>query len=78
MRLFVALLLTAMVLAIAPLPVDAASKTTDVRSKLTEAQKAEIRKRAREYCKKRYGGGGVVIERVEILSDGRVRCWYRG
>lgn len=57
----------------------AAAKKT-VRDSLSEKQKADMRKRAWEWCRKRYtaGGGAAQVMRVEILSDGRVRCWYRG
>ncbi|MGQ0484831.1 MAG: hypothetical protein ACT4SY_05700 [Hyphomicrobiales bacterium] len=56
---------------------DAAAKK-DVRANLTQQQKAEIRAKARAYCVKRYASGAAEVVRVEILSDGRVRCWIRG
>jgi Ni/Co efflux regulator RcnB len=56
----------------------AAKKKKDVRSGMSEEQKAKIRKRAWDWCKKNYVGHGQgQVVRVEILSDGRVRCWYR-
>ena len=59
-----------------PLTVDALAE--DKRSKMTPAQKKELRKRAREYCLKHYVKGAGYLERVEILSSGQVRCWIRG
>ena len=50
----------------------------DVRKTMTAAQKSELRKKALEWCKKNYIQGGAFIVRVEILSDGRVRCWVKG
>ncbi len=58
---------------------DAAQKKKDVRSGMTEKQKAELRAKAREWCKKQIVGksGGRVV-RVEILSNGSARCYYGG
>ena len=57
----------------------AAAAKKNVRAGLTEKQKTELRDRARAWCKKNYAKGGTVyIVRVEILSDGRVRCWTKG
>jgi len=73
---------TAAVLALAAVSPQAGAasktKTKDVRSQMTPAQKADIRKKAFEWCRKKYAGGGAYVFRVEILSDGRVRCWYKG
>ncbi len=44
---------------------------------MTGAQKAELRKKGREWCKKNFIQGGAYIVRVEIMNDGRVRCWYK-
>lgn len=48
-----------------------------VRKALTEAQKADLRKKGREWCMKNYIRGGAFIVRIEIMSDGRVRCWFK-
>ncbi len=58
---------------------DAAAKNKDTRANLTQEQKAAIRARARAQCAKKYALGNMAdVIRVEILSDGSVRCWYRG
>jgi hypothetical protein len=59
---------------------EAASKPKkDKRSQMTEEQKKELRRRAREWCIKNYAKGNAAeIVRIDIQSDGRVRCWYRG
>jgi hypothetical protein len=74
--------LVASVFALA-IPMDAAvaaKKTVkkDKRAQMTEEQKKQARKSAREWCMKYHAKGNAYIERVEILSDGRVRCWIRG
>jgi hypothetical protein len=56
----------------------AASTKKDVRKTMSEKRKAELRKWGREWCIKNYIRGSTHILRVEILSDGRVRCWYKG
>ncbi len=58
--------------------VSAEAAKKSARDRLSEAQKKEIRKRAYEWCRKTYlkGGGGHIM-RVEIMNDGRVRCWYK-
>jgi hypothetical protein len=50
----------------------------DKRSMMSEEQKKNLRKRAREYCNKTYAKGGAFIERIEIQSTGKVICWIRG
>jgi hypothetical protein len=65
------------------LPVDTAfaakAAKKDRRSQMTAEQKKDLRKRAREWCIKNYAkGNAAVIDRIDILSDGSVRCWYRG
>jgi D-Tyr-tRNAtyr deacylase len=59
---------------------DAAAAATKKsrRDAMSEAQKKDLRKRAYEWCRKTYlkGGGGYIM-RVEIMNDGRVRCWYK-
>jgi hypothetical protein len=44
---------------------------------LSAAKKAEMRKRGFEWCRKKYISGGAYIVRVEIMNDGRVRCWFK-
>jgi hypothetical protein len=55
----------------------AASKP-DRRSKMTEAQKKDLRKRGREWCRKNHAKGNAEIISVDIMTDGSIRCWYRG
>ncbi len=50
----------------------------DVRKTMTAAQKSQLRKKALEWCRKNYIQGGAFIVRVEIMSDGRARCWVKG
>jgi hypothetical protein len=64
---------------IAMLPMTSASLAgKDARSKMTPAQKKELRKRGREWCMKNHIKGNMQFERIEIMSDGRIRCWMRG
>jgi hypothetical protein len=49
----------------------------DKRSMMSEAQKKQLRARAREYCMKNYVKGLKELDRVEIRSDGKVVCWIR-
>lgn len=58
----------------APLALDASAKK---RADMTEKEKKELRKRAREYCLKAYAKGTSELERVEIKSTGKVICWIR-
>jgi len=75
-KLFAALLAASLMSGLA-ISADAAGKK-DVRSTLTREQKAQIRAKAKAYCAKKYTRGSIAdVIRVEILSDGRVRCWYR-
>jgi hypothetical protein len=66
------------------LPVSVASEAApkpkkDKRSQMTAEQKKDLRRRAREWCIKNYARGNAAeIVRIDIQSDGRVRCWYRG
>jgi hypothetical protein len=55
----------------------AASKP-DRRSKMTAAQKQELRKKGREWCRKNHAKGNAEILDIQIMSDGGIRCWYRG
>lgn len=55
-----------------------ASTKKDVRKTMREKRKAELRKWGREWCKKKHIRGSAHILRIEVLSDGRVRCWYKG
>lgn len=76
-KLFAPLVAASLVTGLAASADAAAKKNT--RENLTQEQKAEIRAKARAYCVKTYTSGGVgQVARVEILSDGRVRCWIRG
>jgi hypothetical protein len=45
-----------------------------VKKTLTAAQKADLRKKGREWCMKNYVQGGTFIVRVEVRNDGRVVC----
>jgi hypothetical protein len=56
----------------------AASTKKNVRKAMTAAQKVDLRKKGYEWCRKNFIRASAHILRVEILSDGRVRCWYRG
>jgi hypothetical protein len=56
----------------------AASAKKDARKTISEKRKAELRKLGREWCTKNYVRGSSYIVRVQVLSDGRVRCWIRG
>ena len=47
------------------------------RDQMTAAEKKELRKRAREWCMKKYVKGTVTFERVEIRANGQVICWTR-
>jgi hypothetical protein len=58
-------------------PVQAGS-TKNKRDMMTAAQKADLRKRAWDYCKKHLEHGATRVTRVEILTTGAVRCWYQG
>ena len=72
-------LIAASLIAGVTVSVDAAAKNKDARASLTQEQKAAIRARARAQCAKKYALGNMAdVIRVEILSDGSVRCWYRG
>jgi hypothetical protein len=57
-----------------PLAGEAVAKT---RSQMSEAEKKDLRKRAREYCLKAYAKGNTTLERVEIKASGKVICWLR-
>jgi len=52
----------------------AASKTA--RDKMSPEQKKELRRKAYEWCRKKHAPHGDIL-RVEILSDGSVRCWVK-
>jgi hypothetical protein len=74
------LIISAFALAV---PMDAAlaakkKPKKDVRSGMTEAQKKQLRKAGREWCLKQHAKGTVYIERIEIMSNGGIRCWLRG
>jgi hypothetical protein len=56
----------------------AASKKKNVRDSMSAAQKKELRRKAREWCEKKIRNGSDYIDRIEIKSDGRVICYYRG
>ena len=56
----------------------AATANKDARSKMTDKQKTDLRKRAWDWCRAHYAGGGTYVFRVEILSNGHVRCWLKG
>ncbi len=70
-----ALLTTLTVAFVTPLAGVAFAKKRDA---MSEKEKKDIRKRAREYCNKTYAKGGAFVERVEIQSTGKVICWIRG
>jgi hypothetical protein len=57
--------------------VHAGSKEDDVRARMTKQQKIEARRRATDWCKKNYVRSLATSQRVEILRDGRGRCWIR-
>jgi hypothetical protein len=52
-----------------------AASTKRTKVNMTKTQKSELRRRAYEWCRKQIVHGDVL--RVEILSDGSVRCWYK-
>jgi hypothetical protein len=58
----------------------AASKNsgTSVRDRMSDAQKKELRRRAMDWCKKKFRDGANSIERVQIQSNGKVICYIRG
>jgi hypothetical protein len=58
-------------------PVADAKTVKTVKKSLTEAQKAELRKRGREWCMKKHIHSGTSIAKVEVRSDGRVICYVR-
>jgi hypothetical protein len=62
---------------VVPFEANAASKP-DKRSKMTDAQKKELRKRGREWCRKNHAKGNAEIISIDILSNGSIRCWFRG
>jgi hypothetical protein len=64
----------AVVLASVAVPSEAAK---DKRSTMSEAQKKQLRARAREYCMKNFVKGLKELDRVEIQSTGKVICWIR-
>ena len=77
-KLFATLIAASLVAGLA-VAADAAAKNKDTRANVTQEQKAAIRARTRAQCAKKYALGNMAdVVRVEILSDGRVRCWYRG
>ena len=77
-KLFAPLIAVGLVTGLA-VSADAAAKKKEARANLTQEQKAEIRAKARAYCVKTYASGGAAqVVRVEILSNGSVRCWIRG
>jgi len=49
-----------------------------VKKTLTAAQKADLRKKGREWCMKNHIQGGAFIVRVEVKNDGRVICYFKG
>ncbi len=59
-------------------PAAAASAKKDARKSMTAAQKADLRKKGLEWCKKNFIRGSMHIVRIEILSNGSVRCWVKG
>ena len=58
-------------------PVADAKSVKTVKKALTEAQKADLRKRGREWCMKKHIHSGTSIAKVEVRSDGRVICYVR-
>jgi hypothetical protein len=56
----------------------AASKKKNVRDSMSAEQKKEVRRKARDWCAKKIRNGNSYVDRIEIKSDGRVICWYRG
>ncbi len=58
----------------------AASKNSNanVRDRMSDAQKKEIRRKAMEWCKKKYRDGSNQVERIQIQSNGKVICYIRG
>jgi uncharacterized protein (DUF2147 family) len=71
--LFAALALLVVVSFAAPM----ASTPVEAAKKLTKAQRKDLHKRALDWCRKRIGGGASV-EHIDIKSDGKVVCYYRG
>lgn len=59
-------------------PVDAASAKKDARKVMTSAQKADLRKKGLDWCRKNFVRGSRHIVRIEVLSNGNVRCWIKG
>lgn len=57
---------------------DAAVEAKSAKKTLTAAQKAELRKKGREWCAKNHIHGGAFIVRVEVKNDGRVICYTKG
>jgi hypothetical protein len=78
-RSFAAVLASVFVMDLAAVDVaTAANKAKQtVRDRMTAEQKKELRRRAREWCTKKYIHGTAYIDRVQIQSDGRVICYYR-
>lgn len=49
-----------------------------VKKTLTSAQKADLRKKGREWCLKNHIQGGATIVRIQVKNDGRVICYFKG
>ncbi len=57
----------------------AAASKKNVRDSLSAKQKSELRRKGREWCKKKYASDGQnYIDRVEIRRDGSIMCYIRG
>jgi hypothetical protein len=69
---------TALALGLVISPMESFAAKKSKRDSMSEGQKKDLRKRAREYCQKKYANGTAYLERVEIKSNGQVICWIRG
>jgi hypothetical protein len=58
----------------------AASKNSgsNMRDRMSDKQKKELRARAMAWCKKKFRDGSNSVERVQIQSNGKVICYIRG
>jgi hypothetical protein len=53
-----------------------AKKGSNKRDQMSAEQKKELRRKGREWCIKNHAKGNSTIERIEIMENGSIRCWF--
>jgi hypothetical protein len=56
----------------------ATAKKKDVRATMSAEKKKELRRKAREWCARKFRDGSNYVDRVEIRRDGSIMCYVRG